>query len=144
MPPNLDVHPTYRFGKFVHCSPTPLTANYKNNSENARLMDNYNVIGVTATPNPCFRVIINIVSKEDITYCVIIGDILHCTCMDFIKMSSHALGKKGKWVYYKHSCYVFRFMCKMDYESDKFIHAPTYTHNEVMRLPELASFVVCE
>jgi hypothetical protein len=76
---------------------TTLTTNYKNELENARLMDNYYVIEIIGTLNPCFGVIINIVSKEDITYGVIIGDIRHYTCiMDFIKMSSHALGKKGK------------------------------------------------
>ena len=44
----------------------------------------------------------NVVSKEDTTYWVTIGNIyMHCTCLDFLKMSSQALGKKGKWVYYK-------------------------------------------
>jgi hypothetical protein len=107
-------------------------------------MNNHYVILVIVIPCHGFGMFINMVSKKDITYCITVGNILHCTCLDFMEMSSHALGKKGKWVYYKHICYVFRFMCKMDYESDKFIHAPTYTHNEVMRLPELASFVVCE
>ena len=31
----------------------------------------------------------------------------------------------------------------MDYESDKFIHAPTYTYNEVMHLLELVGVVKC-
>ena len=54
-------------------------------------------------------------------------------------MSSYALWKKGKWVYCKHLYYVFKFsMQPMNYDNDKFIHAPTYTHNEVMRIPELA------
>jgi hypothetical protein len=47
-------------------------------------------------------------------------------------------------VYCKHLYYVFRILCKVDYKSDKFIHAPTYTYNEVMRLLELASVVECE
>ena len=98
----------------------------------------------SATPYPGFGVIINIVSKEDITYRVIIGDIPHCKCPDFTKMFSHALGKKGKWVYYKHLYYVFRFLCKVDYESDKFIHAPTYTYNEVIQLFELVGIVEYE
>ena len=29
----------------------------------------------------------------------------------------------------------------MDYDSNKFIHAPTYSYNEVMRLLELAGVV---
>jgi hypothetical protein len=102
------------------------------------------VVGVTAIPYPCYGVIINIVSKVDVTYRITIGDIPHCTCPDFTKMSSQALGKKGKLMYCKHLYYVFRFLSKVDSESDKFIHAPTYTYNEVMRLLELAGVVECE
>jgi len=80
-----------------------------------------------------FGVLINIISKEDNTYCVTIGDIPHCTCFDFNKMSSQYLGNKEKWVYCKHLYYVFRFLCKVNYDSDKFIYTPTYSYNEVMR-----------
>jgi hypothetical protein len=59
-------------------------------------MNGYFMVAVTAIPYPSFGVIINIVSNEDVTYRVTIGDIPHCTCPDFTKMSSHALGKKGK------------------------------------------------
>ena len=102
------------------------------------------MVGITAIPYLGYEMIIDIVSKEDITYRITIGDIPHCMCPDFTKMSSQALGKKGKWVYCKHLYYVFRFLCKVDYESDKFIYAPTYTYNEVMRLLELAGVVECE
>ena len=53
-------------------------------------------------------------------------------------------GKKRKCVQYEHLYYVFRFLCKVDYESDKFIHAPTYTYNEVITVLELACVVECE
>ena len=59
-------------------------------------------------------------------------------------MSSQSLGKKGKWVYCKHLYYVFRFLCKVDYDSDKLIYAPTYSYNEVMRLPEFVGVIDCE
>jgi hypothetical protein len=96
MPPNPDAHPTLRFRKTMHHNPTVPLADHKNKWESARLMEGYYVVGVTAIPCPGFGVIINIVSKLDITYHVTIGDIPHCTCPDFTKMSSHALGKKGK------------------------------------------------
>ena len=63
---------------------------------------------------------------------------------DFTKMSSHFLGKKGEWVYYKHLYCVFRILCKVDHGSDKFIHAPTYSYNKVMQLLELVGVVECE
>ena len=47
-------------------------------------------------------------------------------------------------MYCKHLYYVFRFLYKVDYESDKFIYAPTYTYNEVMQLLELISIIECE
>ena len=30
--------------------------------------------------------------------------------------------------------YVLQFLCMMDYDNDKFIHAPTFTYYEVMQL----------
>ena len=69
---------------------------HKNKWKSAGLMDGCYVVGVTATPYPGFRVIINMVFKEDITYHVTIGDIMYYTCPNFTKMSSHALGKNGK------------------------------------------------
>ena len=84
---------------------------------------------------------INIVSKENIANYVTIGNIPHCTCPNFTKMSSESLGKKGKWVYCKHLYDVFRFLCKVDYDSGKFIHAPTCSYNKVMWLLELVGVV---
>ena len=77
--------------------------------------------------------------KEAIAYCVTIGDILLCTCFDDTKMSSQSLGMEGKWINCKHLYYAFRFLCKVVYNIHKFIHAPTYSYNEVMRLLEPAS-----
>ena len=47
-------------------------------------------------------------------------------------------------MYYKHFYYVLRFLCEVDYESEKFIQAPTYTYNEVMHLLEFVGVVECE
>jgi hypothetical protein len=107
-------------------------------------MNGHYVVGVTAIPYPGYGMIINIVSKVDIAYRITIGDIPHCTCPDFTKMSSQALGKKKKLMYCKQLHYLFRFLSKADYEIDMFIHAPTYMYNEVMCLLELAGVVECE
>ena len=85
---NPDAHPTFKFGKTVRRDPTTPTTNHKNKWESVGLIDSYYVVGVTVIPYPSYGVIINIVSKEDITYRIIIGDIPHCTCPDFMKMSS--------------------------------------------------------
>lgn len=48
-----------------------------------------------------------------------------------------AVGKRGQWVSYKHLYYVLRYLCKVDYAIGKFIHARTFSYNEVMHLLEL-------
>jgi hypothetical protein len=37
------------------------------------------------------------------------------------------------------SIYVFIFLCKMDYNNDKFVHAPIYVYNEVIQLLEFVN-----
>ena len=128
----------------MHRNLASLTIDYQNKWESAELMDDYYVVGIIAIPYPRFKVLINIVSKKDIMYRVIIGDMPHCTCLDFTKMSSQSLEKNETWVYCKHLYYMFRFLCKVDYDSDKFIHAPTYSYNKVIQLLELARVVECE
>ena len=116
----------------------------KNKWGSAKLMDIYHVVGITAVLYPRFGTLINIVSKKDITYCVIIGKIPYCTCLDFTKIPSRYSQKKGKRVYCNHSYYVFRFLLKVDYDGDKFIHTPTCFYNEVIQLLEFTSVVKWE
>ena len=95
---NLDAHPTSRSGKSMRRNLAAPTIDHKNKWESAGLMDGYYVVGITAIPYLGFGVLINIVSKEAITYRVTIGDMPHCSCPDFTKMSSQSLGSKGNWV----------------------------------------------
>ena len=44
----------------------------------------------------------------------------------------------------RHLYYVFRFLCKVEYNNDKFVHAPTYVYREVVRVLELVGVVECE
>ena len=90
---NPDVHPTSRFGKTMRRNLAAPIVYHKNKWEGAGLMDGYHVVGVTAIPYPRFGVLINIISKKDIAYCITIGDIPQCTCPDFIKMSTQSLGR---------------------------------------------------
>jgi hypothetical protein len=115
-----------------------LMAHHESKWENAKVVDDYYVVGVRVIPYPRYGVLIYIVSSEDIAYSVAIGKILLCTCPNFIKISYWLLGRKGK-----HLSYVFKFLCKVDYNSDKFIHAPTYSYNEVMQLLELVGVIEC-
>ena len=96
MLPNPDAHPTFKFGKTMCCNPTTPATDYKNKWKNIGLMDVYYVVGITAISYLGFGVIINmIVSKEDIIYCVTIGDIPHCTCPDLQKCPLMHWKRKG-------------------------------------------------
>ena len=88
-------------------------------------------------PYSCFGVVINNISNGDIAYRIVYALALE-------KKSSQSLEKEGKWVYCKHLYSVLRFLCKVDYDNDKFIHAPRFAYNEVMQLLELAGVVECE
>ena len=70
------------------------TTNHKTKCMSVWLVKGYYGIGVTAIPQSRFRMMINIISKEDNSYRVRIGGITHFTCPNFTKSSSHALGKK--------------------------------------------------
>ena len=37
---------------------------------------------------------------------------------------------------------MFRILCKVDYNNNKFIHSLTYSYNEVMQLFELVGVIV--
>jgi hypothetical protein len=134
-------HPTSNYFKIVCWNLSLKLATYKNNWEVAILMNNYYILGALSTLCPRFAVIINNISKDDKTHHVTIGSISQCKCPNFTKMSSHVLRKKGKWVYWKHLCNVFKILCKADHNNSKLIHALMYTYNDIMRPLELASVV---
>ena len=132
MPPNPYAHSTSRLSKTMCCNLTTVMADYKNKWENIGLMDDYYVVGITAISYPTFGVIINIASKNWHLF----------LCHGWWHPTLHMPGLHEnvlsclediwKWVYFKHSYYVFRFMCKVDYDNGKAIHAWTYNYNEVM------------
>lgn len=49
-----------------------------------------------------------------------------------------AVGDMCQWVSCKHLYYIFKYLYNVAYATNKFIHAPTYSYNEVMCPIELA------
>lgn len=74
--------------------------------------------------------------------CVFIANIPRCNCPHFTRMSSLVGGKRGQWVSCKHMYYMFKYLCKVEYALDKFIHAPTFNYNKVMCVPKLSGVVI--
>lgn len=95
-------------------------------------MDGYYVVGMTGNPYLGYSCIITIVPKEGENLPHGIANIPQCTWPNFAKMLSLALGKRGQWVSFKHLYCVFKYLCKVDYGTNKFIHTPTFNYNEVM------------
>jgi hypothetical protein len=81
----------------------------------------------------------HIVSKDKmITYLVPIVN-PQCICLDIAKMLAMIVGKRaGVSRFPTNICVIFRYLCKVDYATDKFIHAPAFNYNEVMHLFDLA------
>lgn len=98
------------------------------------------MVGVIAIPYFGYGGIITIASKVEKQYLVAIVDNPQCSCSNFTRFSSLTVGKRGQWVSCKHLYYVFKYLCKVDETTDKFIHTPTFNYNEIICLLEL---VVC-
>ena len=104
-------------------------------------MNNCQVTNVTAIPYPGFGVVIALDSGKGKVYYISITEFPSCTCSSLVKMMSGALGKRLQWIYCKHVYYIFHYLCKMDYKVDTFMHAPSYSYNEVMQVVELATII---
>ena len=68
-------------------------------------MDGYYVVRIIALPYPIFGLIIDVILKEANlgTTPTKLAIFPQCTCLDFAKVSIHALGgKEMEWVYCKH------------------------------------------
>ena len=64
-------------------------------------------------------------------YMMTIGQFPDCSCPYFKEMSTKALGKRGQWSNCKHLYYIFTVICGLDPQSDVFMHAASFSFNEI-------------
>jgi hypothetical protein len=107
-PLNLDDQANSKFENIVCHNLAALTIDHKNEWESAKLIDHYFLVGVTAIPYLLFGKLIIIVFKEDISYHVTLGDIMHYTC------HLNLYGKKGN------RCIANIFIICLDFVHDGF------------------------
>ncbi len=141
-PENHDSYPKTRFGKARRRNSDAPNSAHQNKWETARLMNGYYVTAVTTIPYPGYGAVLSIRSDKEKTYSLSISNLPQCDCEDFKNMSLRS--RSPKWVPCKHFYYIFMYLCKMDIARDNFMHAPTYSYNEVMQILELASIVNAE
>jgi len=139
--PNPTSYNTFRHGYAIRRSMDPPSIEQRNKWSSTALMNNCYVSKLDALPYPGWGCVITLVTGKDKSYCVTFTGLPGCSCPGFLKMQSEALGKKGKWLYCKHVYYILRYLCKLDYQKDLFMHAPSYSFNEVIRILELANIV---
>jgi hypothetical protein len=135
-PADPNAHPTLRGGHSIRRNSDAPTVEHRNKWESAALMDHCGITGVTTIPYPGYGCVVTLNTGNDKLYRVTIGCFPECSCPDFIKMLSETLGKNKQWKYCKHMYYVLRYMCKMDPKEHSFMHAPSYSFDEVMEILE--------
>jgi hypothetical protein len=88
-------------------------------------------------PHPGFGCIITLDSRvlpKVQHYIITIGSFLECSCQYFKDMAAKSLDKSGQWANCKHLYFVFTIIGSLD--SDGFIHAPSFSFNEVKQVLE--------
>jgi hypothetical protein len=69
-------------------------------------------------------------------YLITIGTFPECSCEYFKDMATKSLGKRGQWASCKHLYFVFTVIGSLNSERNAFIHAPSFSFNEVKQILE--------
>ena len=133
VPASPDEYPKIRSGKKIRrlkTVPTPKQANMIASS----LILKGQVRKVTMIPHPGFGCIVTLDSGAPPNvqqYLITIGTYPECSCEYFKDMAAKSVGKRGSWASCKHLYFVFTVVGSLDSEKDAFIHAPSFSFNEV-------------
>ena len=68
-------------------------------------------------------------------YCLI-ESFPNYSCYYLKEMVTKVLGKRGQWINCKYLYFIFTIICRLDIEVDDFIHARSFSFNEVKRVLE--------
>ena len=90
-------------------------------------------------PYPGFGYIITLDSEvppKIQQYMITIGSFPKYSCDYFKNMAAKSLDKCGQWANYKHLYFVFTIIGNLHSDRDAFIHAPSFSFNEVKQVLE--------
>ena len=88
-------------------------------------------------PHPRFGCIVSLhssVHPRSENYMVIILSFPKCSYLNFKEMKLRSLGKRGAWTNCKHFYYVFTVSCNLQSTVDVFMHAASFSFNEVKQV----------
>jgi hypothetical protein len=94
---------------------------------------------VTMIPHPGYGCIVTLNSgapPKVQQYLITIGTFPECSCESFKDMATKSFGQRGGWASCKHLYFVYTVIGNLKSERDAFIHAPTFSFNEVKQILE--------
>jgi hypothetical protein len=127
-----------RSGKSIRRNNNVPTTKQANNYASSLTL-NGDVRKVTMIPHPGFGCIVTLDSgalPKVEQYLITIGSFPECSCEYFKDMATKSLGKRSPWASCKHLYFVFTIIGSLKSERDAFIHAPTFSFNEVKQILE--------
>ena len=136
VPSSPNEHPNSRAGKVIRRNPKAPTVKQQNNCASA-LTVNARIGKVTMVPHPRFGCIVSLhsgVHPRSENYMLTISSFLECTYPNFKEMKLRSLSKHGAWTNYKHLYYVFTITCNLQSTVDVFMHAASFSFNEVKQV----------
>jgi hypothetical protein len=125
-------------GKSIRRNNNAPNTKYANNCASSLTLKGH-IHKVTMIPHLGYGCIVTLDSRAPPKveqYLITIGTFLECSCEYFKDMATKSLGKHGGWTSCKHLYFVFTVISSLKSERDAFIHAPTFSFNEVKQILE--------
>jgi hypothetical protein len=138
IPVSPDNYPKTRSGKNIQRIKNTSTTKYANNCASSLTLKGH-LCQVTMIPHPGFGYIIILdsgIPPKVQQYMITIGSFPKCSCEYFKDMAAKSLDKHGQWANCKHLYFVFKVLGNLDSDRDAFIHAPSFSFNEVKQVLE--------
>jgi hypothetical protein len=137
-PASADESPETRSDKSIHRNNNTPTTKQANNYASSLTLKGH-IRKVTMIPHPGYGCIVTLDSRalsKVQQYLITIGTFPECACEYFKDMATKSLGKYGGWASCKHLYFVFTNIGSLKSERDAFIHAPSFSFNEVKQILE--------
>jgi hypothetical protein len=138
IPASPDEHPKIRSGKNIWRNKNAPTIKQANNCASSLTLKGH-LRQVMMIPHPGFGCIITLdfgVPPKVQQYMITIGSFPECSYEYFKDMATKSLGKRGQWASCKHLYFVFTVIGSLNSDRDPFIHAPSFSFNEVKQILE--------
>jgi hypothetical protein len=137
-PASVDDCPKTRSGKSIRRNNNAPSTKQANNYASALTLKGQSR-KVTMIPHPGYGCIITLDSgapPKVQQYLITIGTFPECSCEFFKDMATKSLGRYGGWASCKHLYFVYTIIGSLKSERDAFIHAPSFSFNEVKQILE--------